>query len=522
MLHAFAQLADDRRLELTPPPGERSRLELLARAYALRERVDFDAPQAASGISLDRTPGRLVEELSAASDPPSGSQRADEALAGHRVAMVTNVPAPYRIPLFNTMARRLAAVGGELRVFFQNLESASRPWIGSGGDMEFGYEVMRSVELPMGFRRPRVSISVARALEAFAPTVVLCGSLSPLVTPQGRPRRAPPGRAARPLERRGGVAPDGRRRPKRLVREWIAAKADFGVAYGFQAGEYLRGLIGDLPIVYGRNSSAAYATGRDRPGRPDVVELLAVADMAVPGKGVGTLVDALRAHPELPCRLTIVGGGEAARAEMEERTREDGRIRFLGSMPQAKVRECYAQADVYLFPSQIDVFGLALVEAMGSGLAPVTSTRPGVASDLAVHERNCLAVERNDASAWGSAIERVVADHELRLALGAAAQQTIARRWTIDHACEAMFAGLRLGLLTGRSAMSADTRLVVLGPLPPPSHGVSVSTSLVLANERLRERFDVEHLDTTDRRSGANIGTWDVQNVILGVRARWS
>lgn len=67
--------------------------------------------------------------------------------------------------------------------------------------------------------------------------------------------------------------------------------------------------------------------------------------------------------------------------------------------------------------------------------------------------------------------------------------------------------------------VTGPRRLVVLGPIPPPIHGVSVSTSLVLANPFLREAFSVHHLDTSDRRSGANINTWDVQNVTLGMRA---
>ena len=62
-------------------------------------------------------------------------------------------------------------------------------------------------------------------------------------------------------------------------------------------------------------------------------------------------------------------------------------------------------------------------------------------------------------------------------------------------------------------------RLIVVGPLPPPVHGVTVSTSLVLANPILRERFRVEHLDTSDPRSTtANIGRWDVTNVRLALQ----
>jgi glycosyltransferase involved in cell wall biosynthesis len=63
------------------------------------------------------------------------------------------------------------------------------------------------------------------------------------------------------------------------------------------------------------------------------------------------------------------------------------------------------------------------------------------------------------------------------------------------------------------------TRLIIIGPVPPPYHGVSVSTSLVLSNPHLRERFAVEHLDTSDRRTVHNIGRWDARNVLEAVSA---
>jgi glycosyltransferase involved in cell wall biosynthesis len=62
-------------------------------------------------------------------------------------------------------------------------------------------------------------------------------------------------------------------------------------------------------------------------------------------------------------------------------------------------------------------------------------------------------------------------------------------------------------------------RLIVIGPLPPPVHGVTVSTSLVLDNQVLRDSFDLEHVDTSDHRTGRNVGTWDSANVLLGLRA---
>jgi len=48
---------------------------------------------------------------------------------------------------------------------------------------------------------------------------------------------------------------------------------------------------------------------------------------------------------------------------------------------------------------------------------------------------------------------------------------------------------------------------------------VTVSTELVLGNAVLREVFDVQHLDTSDHRSGANLGRWDAANIALAVRS---
>ncbi len=61
-------------------------------------------------------------------------------------------------------------------------------------------------------------------------------------------------------------------------------------------------------------------------------------------------------------------------------------------------------------------------------------------------------------------------------------------------------------------------RLIVIGPVPPPVHGVAVSTRLTLANPLLRNRFDIEHVDTSDRRPVSTMQRWDVTNVTLGLR----
>ena len=68
------------------------------------------------------------------------------------------------------------------------------------------------------------------------------------------------------------------------------------------------------------------------------------------------------------------------------------RVRFLGPLPHAEVMTAYRNSDVFLFPSRVDPFGLALVEAMASELAAIVSPAAGAVADLAVSGHNCLVV----------------------------------------------------------------------------------------------------------------------------------
>jgi glycosyltransferase involved in cell wall biosynthesis len=45
-----------------------------------------------------------------------------------------------------------------------------------------------------------------------------------------------------------------------------------------------------------------------------------------------------------------------------------------------------------------------------------------------------------------------------------------------------------------------------------------VSTSLILESAILQERFEIDHLDTSDHRARTNVGRWEMGNVLLGIR----
>jgi glycosyltransferase involved in cell wall biosynthesis len=218
----------------------------------------------------------------------------------------------------------------------------------------------------------------------------------------------------------------------------------FGIGYGYRGREYLRLLAPTLPCVYGRNTVPfSGRTGRQISG--EALEILTVS-RAVAGKGLDVLIDAVRMLTDLPLRLTIAGGGPML-ASLRRRAEADNRIRVLGAVESDRVSDLYEAADLFAFPSQIDVFGLVMVEAFAAGLPVVASEAPGATSDLAVPNRNCLLVEKHTPEAWAASLRLLIEDSSLRRTLGEAAHATVERRWTMDHSADAMIAGLRLGVL---------------------------------------------------------------------------
>jgi glycosyltransferase involved in cell wall biosynthesis len=84
---------------------------------------------------------------------------------------------------------------------------------------------------------------------------------------------------------------------------------------------------------------------------------------------------------DLPGTKVIVGDGPA-RAAL---TRKYPQAVFLGARQGEELAEAYAAADVFVFPSKTDTFGLVLLEALASGLPvaafPVTGPRDVIGNE---------------------------------------------------------------------------------------------------------------------------------------------
>jgi glycosyltransferase involved in cell wall biosynthesis len=127
-------------------------------------------------------------------------------------------------------------------------------------------------------------------------------------------------------------------------------------------------------------------------------------------KGHDVLVQAasVLAARGVPFSLEIVGDGRE-RAALEAMIADAAlgdRVRLLGALSGVELKRALERADLFVLPSRAEGFGVALIEAMATGL-PAVVTRSGGPEDI-VHGRNGTLVDPGDADALADGILDVI------------------------------------------------------------------------------------------------------------------
>ncbi len=154
------------------------------------------------------------------------------------------------------------------------------------------------------------------------------------------------------------------------------------------------------------------------PMRP--MRLLFVGSVAT-FKGVPSLLEALELLTDLPIEVRLAG---PIAATIPDRFAGDRRVRILGALSRSAVMAEYRDADVLVFPSHSDGFGMAQVEARAWHLPVIASPFAGRVVEDGV---DGVLLPEITATAIASAIRRLHAPRVLtQLAGGATHQQTLA------------------------------------------------------------------------------------------------
>lgn len=169
-----------------------------------------------------------------------------------------------------------------------------------------------------------------------------------------------------------------------------------------------------------------------------VPHLLFLSNLLI-SKGVLVLLDALEILKEK--KYTFVCqfiGGETAEInavqfseEVDKRNLND-RVAYVGRKVGKEKEAFFKQADVFVFPTYYETFGLVNLEAMEYKL-PVISTNEGGIPDMVKDGENGLICEKQNPYSLADCIAKLLDDEELRVKMGNAGYEKFCREFTLQR-----------------------------------------------------------------------------------------
>lgn len=141
-------------------------------------------------------------------------------------------------------------------------------------------------------------------------------------------------------------------------------------------------------VPFAHEGAGGHAVRRDYPSsfskeRP--LRVLHLGQMSL-RKGMARLFEAIGLLKGLPVEFTFAGPSSIP----ETPSFAGSSVRVLGVVPREKVAELYREADVFIFPTLSDAFGLTQLECMAWRLPLIASRHCG---DVVAHGRNGLLLE---------------------------------------------------------------------------------------------------------------------------------
>ena len=356
-----------------------------------------------------------------------------------RLVILTEIIAPYRIPIFNALARR-----PQLNlhvVFLSENDPSMRQWRVYADEIEFSYDVLPSWRRRLGKYNTLINGGVFSILNKIRPNAILCGGYNYLASWQAaywaRLHSLPLllWSESTALDQRQGHP------PVEFLKAHFLRSCRAFVVPGKSSLQYLEGFgIPDQRIFIAPNAvDIALFSAPAQEARRKQFQVR--AHLSLPSRYflyVGRLVKAkgvfelLETYAQLDTKvrsevgLVFVGDGRD-RAELMARALQIGTgiIQFPGFLQREELPDFYALADALVFPTHSDPWGLVVNEAMSCGLPIIASSVAGCVADLVQDGWNGFIVSRKDPGQMAAAMVRLASDSDLRMQMGSRSRQRI-------------------------------------------------------------------------------------------------
>ncbi|MBU6315723.1 MAG: glycosyltransferase family 4 protein [Acidobacteria bacterium] len=170
-----------------------------------------------------------------------------------------------------------------------------------------------------------------------------------------------------------------------------------------------------------------------RPGR-----LITTASADVALKGLSYLLEAMaKLRTERDVTLTIIGKPrEGASADLIDKLGLRPHIEFVSGVPDERIVELYAEAELAVVPSLYEGFSLPAIEAMSTGICLVATDGGALPEVTGRDGETVLQCKAGDVESLAAALRRGLDSAEVRERIGAAGRQRVVERWSWKHCAQ--------------------------------------------------------------------------------------
>ena len=126
-------------------------------------------------------------------------------------------------------------------------------------------------------------------------------------------------------------------------------------------------------------------------------------------------------------------------------------VRFLGNVPQRKMKSLYEEAYCLMLASDYEIYGMVILEAMYFGV-PVVTSRTAGAEQIISHNVDGVIVDAFAVSLWHDALVELLQNQEWRSQMAKQARKKIASDYTWDRIAE-RYESCVDALCTGRMSL---------------------------------------------------------------------
>lgn len=351
-----------------------------------------------------------------------------------RVALVTNIPSPYRVPVFDRVGQ---ALGDNFLVLYSSTIEPNRQWTVPTLNHPHQFLKTRFIRYGQeGFLH--LNFDVSRKLKRFNPQVVIIAGYGPtaqlaFLSSWMHGRRIV-------LFNEGWLQTESQYSARqRWIKQFMIRRAHAFLGASKKAGELYQYYGAPAGRVF--VTPMAVANERFAPNGTEKKEFdLLFSGQFIERKCplfVAEVAKRVAEHqPDSslagrPVRLLLLGDGPL-REKTLQRLRED-RVEFEwpGFVQQETLPDYFRRSRILLFATQSDTWGIVANEACAAGLPVLTTPMAGVANDLVVHGVNGFVLDL-DVNVWVEHVVRLLNDAELYAKMSENALQAV-QRFTFDE-----------------------------------------------------------------------------------------